>query len=368
MYELKENKRPRIQPGFRVGKLTVLEATPERKNGYTVWHCACACGGSIGLDTRTLQRGTVRDCGCETVVKPGQRDITGQRFGKLVALYPTGARDRGGSLVWHCRCDCGSEVDAPLNQLHSGYRKSCGCLSKPPLKDYAGKRFGKLVVRRYAGKWEGLHRWLCVCDCGNETVVGQTALQSGKTKSCGCLGNPPAQDILGRRFGDLTVTAYDGNREGTYFWRCRCECGRETVVRQNNLLLGHTQSCGCRQKTAYIGNLKLVDGTSVTMLEAACRQRRISTNSSGYNGVYRNRKSGKWTAQITFKGKTYYLGAFPKIEDAVNARRTAEAHLYGEFLEWYYNVYLHREKAGGGAAAPEAEACAALSGDPDLTP
>lgn len=341
---MKENKNTQIKPGFRVGKLTVIEATPERKNGYNIWLCACDCGGTIQLDTRTLKRGTVRDCGCETVVRPGQRDISGQQFGKLTALYPTGERGRGGSLIWHCRCSCGGEIDAPLHQLSSGYRKSCGCLSRPSLKDFVGKRFGKLTVQEYAGKWAGLHHWLCICDCGNETVVGQTALQSGKTKSCGCLGNPPVKDILGRQFGDLTVIAYDGNRDGTYYWRCRCKCGNETVVRQNNLLLGHTKSCGCRQKTAYIENLKLVDGTSVTMLEASRSQRLISTNSSGYNGVYRNRKSGKWTAQITFKGKTYYLGSFVKIGDAVKVRRNAEERIYGEFLEWYYSTYQKTEK------------------------
>lgn len=124
------------------------------------------------------------------------------------------------------------------------------------------------------------------------------------TMTSSCLGDLPAKDILGRQFGDLTVTAYDGNREGTYFWRCRCKCGREAVVRQSNLLLGHTKSCGCRQKMAHINNLMLVDGTSVALLEAARRQRVISTNSSGYNGVYRNRKNGKWIAQITFKART----------------------------------------------------------------
>lgn len=282
---MKENERPHISPGFRVGKLTVAEATPERKNGYTIWLCTCQCGGSIRLDTRTLQRGTVRDCGCETVVKPGQRDISGQRFGKLTALYPTEKRGHGGSLVWHCKCDCGGEVDAPLHQLTAGYRKSCGCLASPPVRD-----------------------------------------------------------ILGRQFGDLTVTAYDGNREGNNYWRCKCKCGRETVVRQNNLLLGHTKSCGCWQKTVYIDNLKMVDGTSVVLLETARSERLVSSNSSGYNGVYRNKKSGKWAAQITFKRKTYYLGSFAKIEDAVKVRKTAEERIYGEFLDWYYNTYLKEEK------------------------
>lgn len=275
---MKETKRPQIAPGVCVGKLTVLEATPERKNGYTIWRCGCACGGEILLDTRTLQRGTVRDCGCETVVKPGQRDITGQRFGMLTARCPTGVKGSGGSMIWHCGCDCGGEIDAPLHQLTAGYRKSCGCLSRPPLKDFVGKRFGKLVVRNYAGKRDGLHRWLCVCDCGNETVVGQTSLQSGRTKSCGCLQ-------------------------------------REQIVK----------------------NLRLVDGTSVAILEAS-KNRLVASNTSGHNGVYRNKRLQKWTAQITFKGRTYYLGSYDKIEDAVKARTLGE-EMYDDFLRWYYGAH-----------------------------
>lgn len=70
--------------GFRTGKLTVNGDTTRRKNGCTVWHCTSDCGGTTDLGTRTLQRGRIRDCGCETKVKPGQRDLTGLRFGRLV--------------------------------------------------------------------------------------------------------------------------------------------------------------------------------------------------------------------------------------------------------------------------------------------
>ena len=55
-----------IQIGYRVGRLTAEEPTGEKKAGYTVWKCRCDCGGEIALDTRCLQRGTVRDCGCST--------------------------------------------------------------------------------------------------------------------------------------------------------------------------------------------------------------------------------------------------------------------------------------------------------------
>lgn len=334
--------RAKIEPGFRLGNLTVISATPRRKNGYTVWLCECSCGGLNELDTRTLQRGTVLDCGCQSNVKPGQRDITGQRFGRLVAIESTQLRNSSGTTVWRCRCDCGNEVLTSLSQLTQGFKKSCGCLGNPPLKDYTGKRFGQLTVLRYWGKKAGMHRWECRCDCGNITVVGQTLLQSGKTKSCGCLGHPPAQDILGQQFGSLTAVEYAGNKDGQYFWRCRCTCGQEAVVRQNNLLTGKTKSCGCLQSRTILDNMKFVDGTSVALLEKA-GNRLVSTNSSGHNGVYWSKKSRKWVAQIGFKGKTYYLGSYNNIEDAVKAREKAEDRLYGAFLEWYYETHSGRE-------------------------
>ncbi len=54
------------------------------------------------------------------------RDLTGQRFGLLTALYPTPQRIHG-SVVWHCRCECGNEVDATSNNLTQGSTSSCGC-------------------------------------------------------------------------------------------------------------------------------------------------------------------------------------------------------------------------------------------------
>lgn len=341
---MRKREGPKIEIGYRTGHLAVASDTGSRKNGYTVWQCLCDCGGTICLDTRTLQRGTVGDCGCTTKVNPKQKDLTGQRFGRLVVVEPTELRGKNGATVWKCKCDCGEETLAVATQLTQGYKKSCGCMGHPPLKDFAGKRFGKLVVTDYAGKTAGVHRWACLCDCGNTTVVGQTLLQSGKTKSCGCLGHPPVQDIQGQRFGDLTAIAFDGNRNGQYFWRCRCKCGKETVVRQGNLLNGRTKSCGCLQAKTLTGNMKFIDGTSVTLLEKA-GERLVSNNTSGYNGVYFNRKAQKWAAQISFKGKTYYLGSFEKIEDAARARKNAEDRIYGEFLDWYYETYPHKRRS-----------------------
>ncbi len=334
-------ERAKIGVGYRAGMLEVKEPTSERKSGYTVWRCQCGCGGEIRLDTRTLQRGTVTDCGCMTKVPPKAADLTGKRFGKLLALEATVQR-RHGRLVWKCRCDCGRETEVPSSQLISGYTKSCGCLGRPARKELVGMRFGNLTVLSYEGKRDGMHRWRCKCDCGRETSVGQTLLQSGKTKSCGCLAHPPQKDLAGRRYGRLLVLSYEGNIQGQYYWRCLCDCGKETLVRQGNLELGRTKSCGCMQKEIIRSNMKWVDGTSVTMLEAA-KKRRVRSNTSGYTGVYQNKKTGKWIAQITFRRKTYYLGSYDKIEDAVKARQRGE-EMYDDFLEWYYNQYVPSTK------------------------
>lgn len=262
-----------IGVGTKVGLLTVEEATEQRKGGYTVWRCRCDCGGEILLDTRCLQRGTVRDCGCQSVVRPGQRDISGMRFGKLTAIRPTEERGSGRDTLWLCKCDCGNEVKAALGQLTSGRKKSCGCLARPDRKDLIGKKFGRLTVTEYAGKRAGMHRWKCLCECGRETVVGQTLLLSGKTKSCGCL---------------------------------RAE--------------------------VYKDNLELVDGTSVRILKTIKEGHLFKSNVSGHNGVYFDKKRSLWVAQITFKGKTTYLGSFAKLEDAVKARMRGE-EIYDQFLE-----------------------------------
>ena len=188
--------RPKIEVGYRVGHLTVIEKTEERRNKYMVWRCRCDCGKDILLDTRYLQRGTKRDCGCMTKLRPGQKDITGMRFGKLIAVEPLDTR-RDGRTIWRCKCDCGGEIDAPLPQLTAGYRKSCGCLSHPPLEDLTGKKFNMLTVTGYAGKRKGrTHYWNCVCECGNTTTVRQDYLKSGKTKSCGCLAGKTLHEKL----------------------------------------------------------------------------------------------------------------------------------------------------------------------------
>ena len=56
-------------------------------------------------------------------------DITGQRYGRLVALGPVGL-DAQGNIVWRCSCDCGKTTRVASMRMRSGHTKSCGCLSR----------------------------------------------------------------------------------------------------------------------------------------------------------------------------------------------------------------------------------------------
>lgn len=54
-------------------------------------------------------------------------NISGQRFGRLVAIEAL-PRDAGkGNTKWLVRCDCGAQRRVPLNNLRGGHTKSCGC-------------------------------------------------------------------------------------------------------------------------------------------------------------------------------------------------------------------------------------------------
>ena len=58
-------------------------------------------------------------------------------------------------------------------------------------------------------------------------------------------------DLSGKKFGKLSVVKYLGGSK----WKCKCECGNETIVRRDYLKTGHTQSCGCLHNK-YGGNVK----------------------------------------------------------------------------------------------------------------
>jgi hypothetical protein len=69
-------------------------------------------------------------------------------------------------------------------------------------RDLSGKRFDRLtVIERIQNAKGERARWLCRCECGNQTKVLGASLTSGNTKSCGCLQRETATQQMTGKFG-----------------------------------------------------------------------------------------------------------------------------------------------------------------------
>lgn len=81
-------------------------------------------------------------------------DVTGQRYGRLVALEL--AHVIKGQRSWRFRCDCGTETIKQLSHVRQGRTRSCGCL-KAEVERVAslkhGARNGPLKDRRLYSVW-----------------------------------------------------------------------------------------------------------------------------------------------------------------------------------------------------------------------
>lgn len=180
---------------------------------------------------------------------PKFRDITGQRFGKLVAQRYVEVPGKNKKL-WEMLCDCGTTSYAASTDLLKGKVKSCGCkrgMEGNSYIDITGKRFGRLVALEPI-RVNGALKWKLQCDCGNITTNTYNRLNSGVVRSCGCLQRDYMRstyiDITGQKFGRLTAE-YMFRENGRVKWHCSCECGGQIDALGAELRLGKPKSCGC---------------------------------------------------------------------------------------------------------------------------
>lgn len=252
---------PRIDlTGRQFGLLTVLsEAEPHlRKNGESIrrWKCRCECGNETTvLHSNLIAPTGTRSCGClrrPRTAKP--KTLTGNRYGWLTVIGdadPIIRKNGQNKRACLCRCVCGRETVVSADNLLGGHTRSCGCMKARSLR---GRKVGRLTVLNKVQTHTTMRYWNCRCECGNEIVVSQDDIFWGSVSSCGCdRDRRRRDDLTGQVFGRLTVLREaepimrsDGKHIRT--WLCRCDCGREVVIRQHNLTNKVTRSCGCLRK------------------------------------------------------------------------------------------------------------------------
>lgn len=182
-----------------------------------------------------------------------REDLTGKQFGAWIVLEDTEQVTKDRDRYWLCQCECGKIKKVRGSSLKKGTSKSCGCIRKDTYKDITGQRFNRLVALSTYKKENGKRVWLCKCDCGNTCERSLANLQrTDEFHSCGCyqiekLIETQFQDLTGQQFGKLTIIKQTDKRTngGAVIWECQCECGNTTFVDTHSLKSGNTSSCGC---------------------------------------------------------------------------------------------------------------------------
>lgn len=72
--------------------------------------------------------------------------------------------------------------------------------------DLSGERFGRLVaVEPGPRNKHNLTQWWCLCDCGTRKLIGTGPLRSKATKSCGCLANEERASARKKRLARMAA-------------------------------------------------------------------------------------------------------------------------------------------------------------------
>ena len=88
-------------------------------------------------------------------------------------------------------------------------------------------------------------------------------------------------DRTGQKFGRLTlIERVENNKFNQVQWKCRCDCGKEVIVKAYSLTTGQTKSCGCLKKEQdFINIIKVKHGKCNTRLYNIWRDMKWRCNS-----------------------------------------------------------------------------------------
>ena len=296
--------------------------------------------------------------------------FVGRTYYQLTLLRKVGRTSYGHNL-YECLCTCGNKTVVNIHNLRSGHTRSCGCLwknmprkSPSTYNDLTGKRFGLWTVLKRGEDYvspEGGHsvRFLCRCDCGNESLVFSRCLLDGTSKSCGCISTQlrveqtkkynryDLSGMYGIGYDDINNKEFyfdleDFDKIKNFSWTVN-EFGYVTStdqqgrgVRFHRVVMGLYPDGDFATQVDHIINENKNDNRKrnlriVTISQNSMNQKIRSDNTSGVTGVYYDKKCNKWRAGIGYNNKLIHLGSYENFDDAVLARKNAEEKYFGEY-------------------------------------
>lgn len=206
--------REKLNIGEKYGKLTIVDIIPKYKNNRTYYKCTCECGNiryGLGYEIKNGKTYQCLECAEQTRKQKHRRDITGQKFGRLIVKKMLPHFKENKTYV-ECQCDCGNIKNIVMSNVVNGHTSSCGCWEKESrylrnhYTDITGRHYGMLTVIKKTNQKtsNGCVIWECKCDCGNITYVSYSNLHRQMTQSCGCKRGSKWEDYINE-----TLTKYN---------------------------------------------------------------------------------------------------------------------------------------------------------------
>lgn len=231
-------------------------------------------------------------------MSPRKKDLTGQRFGRLTALYEADPWYTSGGnkkVMWHCVCDCGNEKDIASGDLRNGHTMSCGCLNKDvvsSLMSEKNKRFNDY-------------------DLSGDYGIGYT--------------------LKGEEFWfdkedyDL-IKGYCWFKHHGYFVAKIPNSKPMKSITLHGLIMNNVDSEYITDhiKTEYKHDNRKRNLRFVSRKDNNKNHRIAINNTSGVTGVSWRNDIQKWRAQIGINNQKINLGEYLDFNDAVLARKQAE--------------------------------------------
>lgn len=222
-------------------------------------------------------------------------------------------------------------------------------VQKSEYKDLTGLVSGRLTVlsldhlkKNKQGK--NITYWLCVCSCGNNTVVSRNNLVNKGTKSCGCLKKEMLKDKQYKHGGKNTdeYNSFISMKQRcvnpknqayiNYGGRGIRVCDRWLEADGRGYIhfledMGERPEGMTLERIDNNGNYEPSNCKWATRTEQGYNRRKDERNKSGVTGVHWDKRAGKWKATIGYKGKEHW-NHYEEFQDAVDKRKEFELQYY----------------------------------------
>lgn len=150
--------------------------------------------------------------------------------------------------VYILQCSCGKQTSYVSDYINYGkIPQNCG----HDKFNIIGKKFGSLTVEKIIETEPYHHFCICRCECGKIKRYKFKSVTSGKITNCGCkdLGK---LDLTGQKFGKLTALNVVGkDNHNCKIWLCKCDCGNLREVRNYELARHRITTCKQCKSSPY---------------------------------------------------------------------------------------------------------------------